>query len=145
MAETVVELSNVWKVFGERADETIADAERTNLSKTEALEKYQTVIGVRSASFSVARGEIFCIMGLSGSGKSTLVRHVNRLIEPSAGSIKVLGTDVGAMGNAELRQMRARHIGMVFQHMALMPHRSVRENVAYPLEIRKIPDRKSVV
>ncbi len=139
MAETVVELSNVWKVFGERADETIADAERTNLSKTEALEKYQTVIGVRSASFSVARGEIFCIMGLSGSGKSTLVRHVNRLIEPSAGSIKVLGTDVGAMGNAELRQMRARHIGMVFQHMALMPHRSVRENVAYPLEIRKIP------
>lgn len=142
MAETVVELSNVWKVFGARADEAIADAEKTNLSKADALEKYQTVIGVRDASFSVARGEIFCIMGLSGSGKSTLVRHVNRLIEPSAGSIKVLGEDVGAMGTAELRQMRARHIGMVFQHMALMPHRSVRENVAYPLEIRKIPKSK---
>ncbi len=142
MAETVVELSNVWKVFGELSGETIAEAERTELSKAEALEKYQTVIGVRDASFSVARGEIFCIMGLSGSGKSTLVRHVNRLIEPSAGSIKVLGEDVGAMGPAELRQMRARHIGMVFQHMALMPHRSVRENVAYPLEIRKIPKSK---
>ena len=142
MAETVVELSNVWKVFGERAAETIAEAEHTELSKADALEKYQTVIGVRDASFSVARGEIFCIMGLSGSGKSTLVRHVNRLIEPSAGTIKVLGEDVGAMGKAELRQMRARHIGMVFQHMALMPHRSVRENVAYPLEIRRIPKSK---
>ena len=142
MAETVVELSNVWKVFGERAAETIAEAERADLSKADALEKYQTVIGVRDASFAVARGEIFCIMGLSGSGKSTLVRHVNRLIEPSAGTIKVLGEDVGAMGKAELRQMRARHIGMVFQHMALMPHRSVRENVAYPLEIRRIPKSK---
>lgn len=139
MAETVVELTNVWKVFGDRSEETIAEAKKTDLSKAEALEKYQTVIGVRDASFSVSRGEIFCIMGLSGSGKSTLVRHVNRLIEPSAGSIKVLGEDVSAMGTAELRQMRARHIGMVFQHMALMPHRSVRENVAYPLEIRKIP------
>lgn len=142
MAETVVELNNVWKVFGERSQETVAEAQNGSLSKAEALEKYQTVIGVRDASFSVARGEIFCIMGLSGSGKSTLVRHVNRLIEPSAGVIKVLGRDVGAMNNTELRQLRARNIGMVFQHMALMPHRSVRENVAYPLEIRKIPKSK---
>ena len=138
MTESVVELSGVWKVFGERAAETIADAKSSDLTKAEALNRYQTVIGVRDASFSVARGEIFCIMGLSGSGKSTLVRHVNRLIEPSAGTIKVLGEDVSAMNPTELRQMRARHIGMVFQHMALMPHRSVRENVAYPLEIRKI-------
>ena len=142
MAEDVVELSGVWKVFGARAAETIEAARGNGLSKAEALDKYQTVIGVRDASFSVARGEIFCIMGLSGSGKSTLVRHVNRLIEPSAGTIKVLGQDVGAMGPKELRQMRATHIGMVFQHMALMPHRSVRENVAYPLEIRKIPKSK---
>ncbi len=139
MPESVVELKNVWKVFGDRAAETIQAATTGDLSKAEALEKYRTVIGVRDASFSVARGEIFCIMGLSGSGKSTLVRHVNRLIEPTAGTITVLGQDVGAMGPNELRQMRATHIGMVFQHMALMPHRSVRENVAYPLEIRKIP------
>jgi glycine betaine/proline transport system ATP-binding protein len=142
MTENVVELSNVWKVFGDRAAETIAAAQASDVSKAEALEKYQTVIGVRDASFSVARGEIFCIMGLSGSGKSTLVRHVNRLIEPSAGTIRVLGQDVGRMRPAELREMRARHIGMVFQHMALMPHRSVRENVAYPLEIRDIPKSK---
>lgn len=142
MAENVVELSGVWKVFGAKEKETIEAARTTDLSKAEALEKFGTVIGVRDASFTVARGEIFCIMGLSGSGKSTLVRHVNRLIEPSAGTIKVLGEDVGAMGTKALREMRARHIGMVFQHMALMPHRSVRENVAYPLEIRNIPKSK---
>ena len=139
MGESVVELSGVWKVFGERAKETIAEATSTGLSKPEALAKYGTVIGVRDASFSVARGEIFCIMGLSGSGKSTLVRHVNRLIDPTAGQIRVLGEDVSAMGATALRQMRSKHIGMVFQHMALLPHRSVRENVAYPLEIRRIP------
>jgi len=139
MSESVVELSGVWKVFGERAKDTIAEATSTGLSKPEALAKYGTVIGVRDASFSVARGEIFCIMGLSGSGKSTLVRHVNRLIDPSAGQIRVLGEDVSAMGAKALRQMRSKHIGMVFQHMALLPHRSVRENVAYPLEIRRIP------
>jgi glycine betaine/proline transport system ATP-binding protein len=137
--EAVVELSNVWKVFGERASQTVEAAKTTGLTKAQALEKFATVIGVRDASFSVARGEIFCIMGLSGSGKSTLVRHVNRLIEPTAGTIKVLGEDVSAMGTKDLRAMRSRHIGMVFQHMALMPHRSVRENVAYPLEIRGVP------
>ena len=139
MTEAVVELSNVWKVFGKRAAETIEAANAGGISKPEALERFGTVIGVRDASFSVARGEIFCIMGLSGSGKSTLVRHVNRLIEPTAGTIKVLGQDVGAMSQPQLREMRAKHIGMVFQHMALMPHRSVRDNVAYPLEVRGVP------
>jgi glycine betaine/proline transport system ATP-binding protein len=81
-------------------------------------------------------------MGLSGSGKSTLVRHINRLIEPSAGRIEVLGRDVSQLNDSELRAMRANHIGMVFQHMALMPHRSVRDNVAYPLEIRGVSKSK---
>ena len=76
-------------------------------------------------------------MGLSGSGKSTLVRHVNRLIEPTAGKIEIMGQDVSTISENELRRIRAQQIGMVFQHMALMPHRSVRDNVAYPLEIRK--------
>ncbi len=139
MTEAVVELSDVWKVFGDQAADTIAAARGPGLTKAQALERFGTVIGVRDANFTVGRGEVFCIMGLSGSGKSTLLRHVNRLIEPSAGTIRVLGEDVGAMSRAALRALRARHIGMVFQHMALMPHRSVRENVAYPLEIRKIP------
>ena len=81
-------------------------------------------------------------MGLSGSGKSTLVRHVNRLIEPTSGTIEILGRDISTMSASELRSVRATQIGMVFQHMALMPHRSVRDNVAYPLEIRGVPKSK---
>jgi glycine betaine/proline transport system ATP-binding protein len=131
-------MSGVWKIFGSEEQKALADA-KNGMSKAEILERYQCVVGIADASISVMPGEIFCIMGLSGSGKSTLVRHVNRLIEPSAGEIRVLGQDVRAMSPKALRQMRAERIGMVFQHMALMPHRSVQENVAYPLEIRGTP------
>lgn len=142
MSETVVKLEQVWKVFGERADEAMTAIRAEQLTKPEVLERFQCVVGVQNASFEVPRGEIFCIMGLSGSGKSTLVRHINRLIEPTAGTIEILGQDVGSMKRSELRRVRAEHIGMVFQHMALMPHRSVRDNVAYPLEIRGIAKSK---
>ena len=77
-------------------------------------------------------------MGLSGSGKSTLVRHFNRLLEPTAGKIEIHGTDVMALGPSELMEFRNRKIGMVFQNFALLPHRSVLDNVAMPLEIRNI-------
>jgi glycine betaine/proline transport system ATP-binding protein len=96
------------------------------------------VVGVADVSLSVNRGEIFCIMGLSGSGKSTLVRHFNRLLEPTAGKIMIEGTDVMALGPKELQTFRNRKIGMVFQNFALLPHRSVLDNVAMPLEIRKV-------
>ena len=142
MSEAVVKLANVWKIFGERADEAMAAVKAEGLTKPQVLERYGCVVGVQDATFEVPRGEIFCIMGLSGSGKSTLVRHVNRLIEPTSGKIEILGRDVGAMSKSELRQVRAQQLGMVFQHMALMPHRSVRDNVAYPLEIRGIPKSK---
>ncbi|MDH3667503.1 MAG: glycine betaine/L-proline ABC transporter ATP-binding protein [Paracoccaceae bacterium] len=141
-SEVVVKLSNVWKIFGDRADEAMAAVKAKGLTKPEVLEEFACVVGVQDATFEVARGEIFCIMGLSGSGKSTLVRHVNRLIEPTSGAIEILGRDVGSMSTTALRQVRAQQIGMVFQHMALMPHRSVRDNVAYPLEIRGIPKSK---
>jgi glycine betaine/proline transport system ATP-binding protein len=142
VSEAVVKLSNVWKIFGDRADEAMAAVKSESLSKAQVLERFQCVVGVQDATFEVPRGEIFCIMGLSGSGKSTLVRHVNRLIEPTSGQIEILGRDVSAMSSSELRQVRAQQLGMVFQHMALMPHRSVRDNVAYPLEIRGIPKSK---
>ena len=138
MGEPVIELERVWKVFGRRASEAIAAA-RDGTDKRRILEQFDSVIGVADVSLRVDRGEIFCVMGLSGSGKSTLVRHVNRLIEPSAGRISVLGTDVMSLGQRELRELRARRIGMVFQNVALLPHRSVRDNVAYPLEIRNEP------
>lgn len=134
-SNAVISLDGVWKIFGEEPEKALADA-RDGLSKADVLERHGAVVGIADVSFEVARGEIFCIMGLSGSGKSTLVRHVNRLIEPTAGAINVLGDDVMGMRDRELRALRAERIGMVFQHMALLPHRTVRDNVAYPLEIR---------
>ena len=142
MSEVVVKLTDDWKIFGPRAEEAMPAVQSEGIGKPEVLNRFQCVVGVQGASFEVARGEIFCIMGLSGSGKSTLVRHVNRLIEPTAGKIEILGHDVSAISTAELRRIRAQQIGMVFQHMALMPHRSVRDNVAYPLEIRKVSKSK---
>ena len=139
MNDIVIELEGVWKIFGERAGEAMAAVKTEGLAKSEVLERFGAVVGIADVSFNVRRGEIFCIMGLSGSGKSTLVRHLNRLIEPTAGVIKLLGEDVMSLAESELRAMRAQKIGMVFQHMALLPHRSVRDNVAYPLEIRGEP------
>jgi glycine betaine/proline transport system ATP-binding protein len=142
MSEVVIKLTDVWKIFGERANEAMAAIKSEGIGKPDVLKRFQCVVGVQGASFEVARGEIFCIMGLSGSGKSTLVRHVNRLIEPTAGKIELLGRDISSLSASELRSVRSRQIGMVFQHMALMPHRSVRDNVAYPLEIRKVAKSK---
>ena len=137
-AETVVEISNVWKIFGDNAQAALQAIQSEGLSKAEVLSKYNAVVGVADVSLDVARGEIFCVMGLSGSGKSTLVRHFNRLLEPTAGVIQIEGTDVMALSPAELRAFRNRKIGMVFQNFALLPHRSVLDNVSMPLEIRQI-------
>lgn len=139
MNEHVIKLDNVWKIFGEQSMAAMEAIKERGISKPEVLSEFGCVVGVQKATFEVSKGEIFCIMGLSGSGKSTLVRHVNRLIEPTSGKIEVLGREVGSLSNTELREMRAMQMGMVFQHMALLPHRSVRDNVAYPLEIRNIP------
>ncbi|MCY4185954.1 MAG: glycine betaine/L-proline ABC transporter ATP-binding protein [Rhodobacteraceae bacterium] len=142
MNERVIKLDNVWKIFGEQSMAAMEAIKERGISKPEVLAEFSCVVGVQKASFEVSKGEIFCIMGLSGSGKSTLVRHVNRLIEPTSGKIEVLGRDIGSLSNTELREVRAMQMGMVFQHMALLPHRSVRDNVAYPLEIRNIPKSK---
>ena len=136
MSDAVVDVKNVWKVFGDRADEAMKAIRDEGLSKSEVLERFDAVVGVKDASFSVAKGEIFCLMGLSGSGKSTLVRHINRLIEPTAGSIRIMGQDIGDMKPEALRALRADKIGMVFQNMALLPHRSVRDNIGFALELR---------
>ena len=134
----VVKVQDVWKIFGDRSMEALQAVRNENLSKAEVLEQYEAVVGVRNANFEVYEGEIFCIMGLSGSGKSTLVRHINRLIEPTQGKIFIKDEDVGALSPEQLRLMRADRIGMVFQNMALLPHRSVRENIAFALELRNV-------
>ena len=132
----VIEVRGVWKIFGERAEEALRALQQNGLHKAEVLERFGAVVAVRDVSFAVERGEIFCIMGLSGSGKSTLVRHINRLIQPTHGQILVNGQDVGALSAEELRALRASLIGMVFQNMALLPHRTVRDNIAFALELR---------
>lgn len=135
----VIEVENVWKVFGSQSADALKAVREGGLSKAETLARHNCVVGVADVSFTVRQGETFCIMGLSGSGKSTLLRHINRLIEPTSGAIRVLGEDLLSMNNADLRRLRANRIGMVFQHMALMPHRSVRDNVTFPLEVQGRP------
>ncbi len=142
MNEPVIRLDGVWKIFGTRVGEAMQAVARDGLTKAQVLEEFACVIGLADCSFEVPRGEIFCVMGLSGSGKSTMVRHINLLIEPTAGRIEVLGRDVLALGDGELRKLRAARIGMVFQHMALFPHRTVRDNVAFPLQVQGQPKSK---
>ena len=133
-----IQIQNVWKIFGNTSHEALEAITKKNISKQEALENYNSVIGVSDVSFDVNPGEIFCVMGLSGSGKSTLVRHINRLLEPTSGKILIDGDDVMSLEKHKLQQIRNKKIGMVFQNFALMPHRSVIDNIAMPLEIRGI-------
>ena len=133
-----IEISEVWKIFGTGADKALQDIKSHGLTKKQVLDQHGCVVGVADASMSIKSGEIFCVMGLSGSGKSTLVRHINRLLEPTSGQIKVNGEDIMAMSPDVLRKYRNEHISMVFQNFGLMPHRSVLDNVAMPLEIRGI-------
>ncbi len=140
--EYAIEIAGVWKVFGDKAKQAVADIRENNLSKKAVHEKYDCVVGVADANMQIKPGEIFCVMGLSGSGKSTLVRHINRLLEPTEGSVIVNGEDIMSMAPPALRTFRNEHIAMVFQNFALMPHRSVLDNVALPLEIRGVSKNK---
>ncbi|AIS13538.1 ABC transporter permease [Pseudomonas chlororaphis subsp. aurantiaca] len=118
-AEVVLELRNLTKHYGRGSSVPPA---------------------VEQVSLSVRRGEVLCLMGTSGSGKSTLLRHINRLIEPSSGEVLIDGAAISQLSAKDLRTLRSRRIGMVFQHFGLLPHRSVRDNVALPLELRGEPE-----
>ena len=133
-----IEVANVWKIFGNRHQDAMAAIRHDKASKKDVLEAFDCVVGVADVSFSVKPGEIYCIMGLSGSGKSTLVRHINRLLEPTRGSIHVNQTDILSLEEKALQAFRNKHIAMVFQNFALLPHRSVLDNISLPLEIRGI-------
>jgi len=139
-AEAVIRCRHLWKVFGGRSDRAaraLDSVRERGLDKRQALEEFNCVLGVADVSFEVHEGEIFCVMGLSGCGKSTLIRHINRLIEPTAGQVFIDGADIGKLSAAALRELRSKRIGMVFQNMALLPHRTAWENVALALEIRR--------
>ncbi|MEZ5666179.1 MAG: glycine betaine/L-proline ABC transporter ATP-binding protein [Alphaproteobacteria bacterium] len=126
----------LWKVFGPHADRLFAGG---RVPDEAALADGGHIAAVRDVSFDVATGEILMVMGLSGSGKSTLVRCLTRLIEPTAGAVLFDGVDLLSMGERALIDLRRHKMGMVFQHFGLLPHRTVLENVAFPLEIQGVP------
>jgi glycine betaine/proline transport system ATP-binding protein len=137
--DVLLDCRSVWKIFGKQAPAAMKAVQDRGLGKTEVLREFSCVVGVSDATIEVRRGEIFCIMGLSGSGKSTLIRMLNRLIEPTSGEIFVKGRALSGLNATELREMRARHIGMVFQSVALLPNRTVLENAAFGLEVQGVP------
>ncbi|MFD1942726.1 quaternary amine ABC transporter ATP-binding protein [Paradevosia shaoguanensis] len=140
-SENAITMRGVTKIFGDNP-QTALELLRQGRSKTEVQAETGEIVGLDEVSLDIERGQIFVVMGLSGSGKSTLIRHVNRLIEPTAGSIVVDGRDVLTMNRDELRDYRRASVAMVFQKFALLPHRSVIDNVAYGLEIRGADRRK---
>ena len=134
-------VKNLYKVFGDRPREAMKLVEE-GLDKAEIFSRTGQTLGVNNASFEVYEGEIFVVMGLSGSGKSTLVRLLNRLIEPTAGQVIVDGQDIAKMSDAELRDFRRKHMSMVFQSFALMPHLTVLDNTAFGLMLAGEPEDK---
>jgi len=131
----VIRAEGVWKVFGPHP-ERLVDSPDALLPRGALREKTGCVVAVRDVSIEVWPGEVFVVMGLSGSGKSTLVRTLIRLIEPTAGRIEIVGTDVMAAGASELRRLRRHSVSMVFQHFGLLAHRRVIDNVAFGLEVQ---------
>jgi glycine betaine/proline transport system ATP-binding protein len=141
MTLPAIRMRGVTKIFGKAPQEALARL-REGMTKGEVQAQTNHVVGLENVSLDVERGQIFVVMGLSGSGKSTLIRHVNRLIEPTAGEIVVDGSNVLEMDLEELRAFRRNKVTMVFQKFGLMPHRSVIDNVAYGLEVRGMPRRE---
>lgn len=128
-----IKIQNLYKIFGPKAASYV-DAVKNGLSKADLLQSGH-VLGLRNINLDIPAGSIQVIMGLSGSGKSTLIRHINRLIDPTAGEVLIGGVDVCKMKQKDLREFRRRQTAMVFQKFALLPHRNVLENVIYGLEV----------
>ncbi|KEO51398.1 quaternary amine ABC transporter ATP-binding protein [Thioclava indica] len=133
-----VSIRNLYKIFGDDPLAALEDV-KAGMGKAELLETRNHVLGLNNINVDMAEGEITVIMGLSGSGKSTLIRHLNRLIEPTAGEVIVNGVNILEYNEEQLRKMRRENMSMVFQKFALLPHRSVAENTAMALATRGIP------
>ncbi|NKN37653.1 glycine betaine/L-proline ABC transporter ATP-binding protein [Agrobacterium sp. a22-2] len=143
MASHGIEIRELYKIFGPSGQSYI-EAVKNGLSKAELNEKHGHVLGLKDISISMPAGGITVVMGLSGSGKSTLIRHINRLIEPTAGEVLYDGVDVCKMDQSELREFRRHKTAMVFQKFALLPHRTVMENTVYGLDIQGISRDESL-
>lgn len=142
MTHTLIECRNVWKLFGNAPLAKLRSL--GGEASPEALRAQGLISAVNNVSLSIAKGEMLVVMGLSGSGKSTFVRCVSRLIEITSGEVLIEGTNIGKLNERELIELRRSKMGMVFQGFGLLPHRTVLENVAFPLEMRgqNVHDRR---
>lgn len=131
---------NVWKLYGNKPKEFLH--QHNNNPDQETIKKAGYIQAIRDASLEVYENEILVVMGLSGSGKSTLVRCMSRLIDPTIGKIFFENIDMGKLSKKELIEIRRHKMGMVFQHFALFPHRTVIENIAFPLEVQGIKKKE---
>jgi glycine betaine/proline transport system ATP-binding protein len=135
--DPLLHAEGVWKLFGSGAEKLLGTPD-ADLPRAELREKHGVVAAVKDISLDVWPGEVFVVMGLSGSGKSTLVRTLIRLIEPTAGTVRIGDCDVTGADAAELRELRRHRVSMVFQHFGLLAHRTVADNVAFGLEIQGV-------
>ena len=141
MSVSALRVQNVYKVFGRRPAEAVA---RLTEGATRSDVADLGTAAVIDASFEVQQGEIFVVMGLSGSGKSTLIRMLNGIWRPDGGHIHLGEDDLSEVSAARLREIRRSRVSMVFQHFALLPHRTVLDNAAYPLEIQRVPKAERI-
>jgi len=142
MSDKVIKCESVYKIFGAGAKKMLQDVSGNVDAKT--FQDAGCIVGVNNASFEVSKGEMLVVMGLSGSGKSTLLRCISRLTDATAGKIFIEGQDLLSLKNKELIELRRNKMGMVFQSFALLPHKTVLENIAFPLQIKGMKTQDSI-
>ena len=141
-AEPIIKCESVYKIFGDNAGKVLENSQ--GIVNAETFLEAGCVVGVNDASFEVHKGELLILMGLSGSGKSTLLRCISRLTEPTAGKIFIDGENVLEMNNKDLIELRRNKMGMVFQSFGLLPHKTVLENIAFPLQVKGVSTDESI-
>jgi len=139
---SVIRCESVYKIFGNNAKKLLEQS--NNNVDAQKFQEAGCIVGVNDASFEVSKGEMLVVMGLSGSGKSTLLRCVSRLTEATAGKIYIDGEDLLQMNSKQLIELRRNKMGMVFQSFALLPHKTVLENIAFPLQIKGSSTKESI-
>jgi len=142
MSDKVIKCEGVYKIFGANAKKMLQGVSGNVDVKT--FQDAGCIVGVNNASFEVSKGEMLVVMGLSGSGKSTLLRCISRLTDATAGKIYIEGQDLLSLKDKELIELRRNKMGMVFQSFALLPHKTVLENIAFPLQIKGMETEESI-
>ena len=137
-----ISFSSVYKIFGTNAQKLLSESEGNVDAKK--FQEAGCIVGVNDASFEVNKGEMLVVMGLSGSGKSTLLRCISRLTDATSGKILIDGEDICLMNNKQLIELRREKMGMVFQNFALLPHKTVLENIAFPLQVKGVTTENSI-